>query len=331
MRDTSISTLTNADIAELLAAAAESAKQPLQKALRRASRKSFLWPEEATTLIEQGLSLEELPGIGPSLSRIVKRWLESPPEELRSPPEIRRGFQTIVQARAILDHHPEWRNSVKGDLQMHSVWSDGTASIAEMAQAAMEYGHLYIAITDHAKGLKISGGIDEQQLEEQGEEIARINEQTANDKKLFRVLRSIELNLNVAGEGDMELQALAKQDIVLGCFHSALRKKDDQTERYLAAIRNAPWGIVQASSNFGRFSNDILIGNFGDGTINAFDPSTGDFLGTVEDSSGRNIVNPGLWALVFRSDGVGSPDTLYFTAGSNAENHGLFGTISPEN
>jgi putative hydrolase len=238
MRDTSISTLTNADIAELLAAAAESAKQPLQKALRRASRKSFLWPEEATTLIEQGRSLEELPGIGPSLSRIVKRWLESPPEELRSPPEIRRGFQTIVQARAILDHHPEWRNSVKGDLQMHSVWSDGTASIAEMAQAAMEYGHLYIAITDHAKGLKIAGGIDEQQLEEQGEEIARINEQTANDKKLFRVLRSIELNLNVAGEGDMELQALAKQDIVLGCFHSALRKKDDQTERYLAAIRH---------------------------------------------------------------------------------------------
>ena len=66
---------------------------------------------------------------------------------------------------------------------------------------------------------------------------------------------------------------------------------------------NAPWGIVQASTNFGLFSNDILIGNFGDGTINAFDPSTGDFLGTVEDSSGKAIVNLGLWALVFRSDG----------------------------
>lgn len=94
---------------------------------------------------------------------------------------------------------------------------------------------------------------------------------------------------------------------------------------------NAPWGIAKASTNFGQFSNAILIGNFGDGTIDAFDPSTGEFLGALEDSSGKTIVNPGLWALIFRSDGVGSPDTLYFTAGSSEENHGLFGTISPEN
>ncbi len=90
---------------------------------------------------------------------------------------------------------------------------------------------------------------------------------------------------------------------------------------------NAPWGIVQASANFGRFSNDILIGNFGDGTINAFDPTTGNFLGQLKDSSGKVITNPGLWALVFRSDGVGNPDTLYFTAGSSGEDHGLFGAI----
>ena len=94
---------------------------------------------------------------------------------------------------------------------------------------------------------------------------------------------------------------------------------------------NAPWGLVQAGANFGPFSNDILIGNFGDGTINAFDPSTGNFLGSLQDSSGKTIVNPGLWALVFRSDGVGSPDALYFTAGSSGENHGLFGTITAQN
>jgi uncharacterized protein (TIGR03118 family) len=93
---------------------------------------------------------------------------------------------------------------------------------------------------------------------------------------------------------------------------------------------DAPWGIVQTGANFGRFSNDILIGNFGDGTINAFDPSTGDFLGALENSSSKAIVNPGLWALIFRNDGVGNPDTLYFTAGSSGENHGLFGTISPQ-
>jgi histidinol phosphatase-like PHP family hydrolase len=216
--------------------AAESAKQPLQKALRRASRKSLLWPEEAATLIQQRRSLEELPGIGPSLSRIVKRWLNDPPE-IVDPPAIRKGFQMILQARAILDANPTWR-TVKGDLQMHTLWSDGTASVAEMAQAAVEYGHEYVAITDHAKGLKIAGGINENQLAEQSDEIAKLNEQMAGAKKPLRVLRSVELNLNVAGEGDMEPQALAKLDVVLGCFHSALRKKEDQTERYLAALRN---------------------------------------------------------------------------------------------
>ena len=94
---------------------------------------------------------------------------------------------------------------------------------------------------------------------------------------------------------------------------------------------NAPWGIVQASANFGSFSNDILIGNFGDGTINAFDPANGNFVGQLKDASGSVITNLGLWALVFRSDGVGNPDNLYFTAGSSGEDHGLFGTISPQN
>lgn len=230
-------TLTNSDIAELLAVAAESAKQPLQKALRRASRKSFLWPEEAATLIQEGRSLEELPGVGPSLSRIIKRWLENPPEVLQAP-EIRKGFRTLLQAQTILDASPRWRKSVKGDLQMHTLWSDGSASIEEMAQAAVEYGHEYIAITDHAKGLKIAGGINEEQLAFQAEEIATLNARMASDGKRFRVLRSIELNLNPAGEGDMDPKALARLDIVLACFHSALRKKEDQTERYLAALRN---------------------------------------------------------------------------------------------
>ncbi len=235
--------ISNAEIAELLAVAAESAKQPLQKALRRASRKSFLWPEEVGTLIEEGRSLEELPGIGPSLSRIITRWINDPPE-IPKPPEIRQGFRTLLQARRILDANRTWRNSVKGDLQMHTVWSDGSASVAEMAQAAAEYGHEYIAITDHAKGLKIAGGINEEQLEEQAEEIAHVNEAMASGKKPFRVLRSIELNLNPAGEGDMEPAALAKLDVVLGCFHSALRKKEDQTERYLAALRNPTLQIL---------------------------------------------------------------------------------------
>lgn len=235
--------LLNAEIAELLAVAAESAKQPLQKALRRASRKSFLWPEEAAKLVEEGRSLEELPGIGPSLSKMIKRWFRNP-SDIPKPPEIRSNFLTLPQAQTILAKDPSWRRKAKGDLQMHTLWSDGSASVAEMAEAAAEYGHSYIAITDHAKGLKIAGGINEEQLEIQAKEIEQVNNNMASQAKPFRVLRSIELNLNPKGEGDMEPEALAKLDVVLGCFHSALRKKEDQTERYLAALRNSTIQIL---------------------------------------------------------------------------------------
>src|SRR5690348_17883061 len=121
---------------------------------------------------------------------------------------------------------------------MHTDWSDGEASIAEMAEAATERGYEYIAITDHSTGLKIAGGIDEAQLAQQGREIDAINGSLAPSGKKLRVLRSVEMNLNPRGEGDMESGALAKLDIVLGCFHSSLRTKEDQTERYLAALRN---------------------------------------------------------------------------------------------
>jgi len=119
---------------------------------------------------------------------------------------------------------------------MHSEWSDGSATIAEMAAAAAARGYDYIAITDHSKGLKIAGGIDETQLAEQRAEIAAWN--TAHESGRLRVLRSIELNLNPRGEGDMDAKSLGKLDLVLGSFHSALRTKEDQTGRYLAALRN---------------------------------------------------------------------------------------------
>ena len=93
---------------------------------------------------------------------------------------------------------------------------------------------------------------------------------------------------------------------------------------------NAPWGIVQASANFGSFSNDILIGNFGDGTIDAFNAFSGRFEGTLLDPNGATLVIDGLWALSFAGDPTqnGSPTDLYFTAGPNDENDGLFGKIT---
>ena len=92
---------------------------------------------------------------------------------------------------------------------------------------------------------------------------------------------------------------------------------------------NTPWGVTQASANFGPFSNDVLIGNAGDGVINAFDPVTGNFAGQIKDGDGNLIVNAGLHALTFRSDGFGDANTLYFTAGIANNQDGLFGTIAP--
>jgi hypothetical protein len=92
---------------------------------------------------------------------------------------------------------------------------------------------------------------------------------------------------------------------------------------------NSPWGTVIASANFGQFSNDLLIGNFGDGTINAFDPTTGNFLGTLKDSNGNTLVNGSLWELVFDPTGqTGAKDALYFSAGLVNEGDGLFGAIA---
>ena len=80
---------------------------------------------------------------------------------------------------------------------------------------------------------------------------------------------------------------------------------------------NAPWGVVETPATFGTFPDAILVGNFGDGTINAFD-TTGKFLGQLTDSSNNALVNPGLWDMVFGGGGPsGDPGTLYLTAGGS--------------
>jgi uncharacterized protein (TIGR03118 family) len=91
---------------------------------------------------------------------------------------------------------------------------------------------------------------------------------------------------------------------------------------------NAPWGVAQASASFGPFSNDMLIGNVGDGTISAFDPATGHFLGKVSDGDGKELTEIGLHGLAFRGDGFGDTNTLYFTSQVGSKRDGLFGAIA---
>ena len=91
---------------------------------------------------------------------------------------------------------------------------------------------------------------------------------------------------------------------------------------------NAPWGVAVAPATFGAFAGDLLIGNFGDGAINAFNPTTGAALGALQDQNGNTIHLPGLWALLFGNGGSGGdPNLLYFTAGAAAQNHGLLGSL----
>ncbi len=96
---------------------------------------------------------------------------------------------------------------------------------------------------------------------------------------------------------------------------------------------NSPWGIALAPANFGDFSQALLVGNFGDGTINAFDPCSGELLGALKDPMGNPIQITGLWGLMFGNGKAGGdPFTLYFAAGiagdGAVEDHGLFGSLT---
>jgi uncharacterized protein (TIGR03118 family) len=91
---------------------------------------------------------------------------------------------------------------------------------------------------------------------------------------------------------------------------------------------DSPWGLALAGGSFGTFSNDLLVGNFGNGHINAFDPNTGAFLGHLTDNQGHTIIIDGLWSLLFGLGGqAGNPNQLFFTAGIHQEADGLFGMI----
>jgi hypothetical protein len=106
---------------------------PLQKAQRRAARKALFWKEEPASLVNQDRSLsKELSGVGPFLGRMIRRWIKDPPD-IPKPPDIRRGFLTLTEARTILERSATTR--VKGDPQMHTLRSDGSGTIEEMARA----------------------------------------------------------------------------------------------------------------------------------------------------------------------------------------------------
>jgi len=94
---------------------------------------------------------------------------------------------------------------------------------------------------------------------------------------------------------------------------------------------NAPWGMALAPANFGRFSGDLLVGNFGNGRINAFDPVTFEPKGHLKNERGKAVVIDGLWGIGFGNGAAAGPtNVLYFAAGPDEEEHGLFGRIDAQ-
>ncbi|MCC5479952.1 TIGR03118 family protein [Streptomyces barringtoniae] len=95
-------------------------------------------------------------------------------------------------------------------------------------------------------------------------------------------------------------------------------------------VLNSPWGLETAPKGFGKFAGDLLVGNFGDGRINAFDLRTGRFEGTLRCPDGSPVVIEGLWGLQRGTARSGGTDSVWFAAGIEDEQHGLLGTLRPE-
>lgn len=126
-------------------------------------------------------------------------------------------------------------SEVKGDLHVHSNWSDGSSSIEEVAKTAQKRGYQYVAISDHTKSLKITHGLDETRLTKQMEEIDRLNERMRG----FQILKGVEVDILSDGTLDLSDQVLEKLDIVIGAIHSGFKQDREKiTKRILRAIEN---------------------------------------------------------------------------------------------
>ena len=229
--------LSNADIAELLRHAGQEESGHRRRALDRASRAARFWAEEAFDVATGGRSLTELHGVGPWVGARIHAWLDAPPP-VPDADETRHGFLTYARVRAVLDGAPEWEDSPHADLQVHTTDSDGSVPMRAMVSAARDRGRAFVAITDHSQSLRIANGMDDARLALQGLAIDRVNAAFDGQGHAFRVLRSIEMDVFPDGSSDMETSALEGLDLVLGAFHSRLRTADDQTERYVATLRN---------------------------------------------------------------------------------------------
>ena len=158
------------------------------------------------------------------------------------PPEMRENAGEIELGRQHKIPKLVEYGSLKGDLQVHSENSDGTATIEEMARGAKAFGLDYIAITDHTKSLALAGGLEEQELLEQAYKISQLNDRLREE---FRILSSAEVNIMKDGSLDIPNTVLDKLDIVGAAIHSHFNLPiETQTERLIKAVKNPSVDIL---------------------------------------------------------------------------------------
>ncbi len=156
-------------------------------------------------------------------------------------PELRENSGEIELAKANKLPHLIELKDLRGDLHIHSVWSDGLNSIAEMAQAARARGYGYIAITDHSQSLKVANGLSIADLKKKKAEIEKINQKLSD----FRVLFATEVDIDVDGNLDYSGAVLKEFDFVLAAVHSLFKlPKDKMTKRLIKACKNKYVNVI---------------------------------------------------------------------------------------
>ncbi|HZK42689.1 MAG TPA: DNA polymerase/3'-5' exonuclease PolX [Syntrophomonadaceae bacterium] len=157
------------------------------------------------------------------------------------PPELRENRGEIELARTYKLPDLIKEEDLKGDLHIHSDWSDGSNKISEIADACKELGYSYMAITDHSKSLPISGGLNEERLFEEGKVIDTLNQHMED----FTILKGIEVDIMKDGSLDFSDEILEELDIVVASIHSNFKlDKDKQTDRLLNAMKNEHVDII---------------------------------------------------------------------------------------
>ncbi len=185
-------------------------------------------PQELAERAEAG-TLTELPGIGDSTARVIREALEGQVPSYLAKLETETVIEMSAEAAA-------YRAALRGDCHLHSTWSDGGATIEEMAATAIALGHEYMVLTDHSARLTIAHGLDRQRLLSQLDDLAALNEQLAP----FRILTGMEVDILEDGELDLEDELLAWLDVVVGSVHSKLRMERPLMTRRMILAAASP-------------------------------------------------------------------------------------------